>query len=137
MEEETAIEETVEELYIPEGIDMESTLPGEEWVASFVGKVTEPVVLIYNDITGRKEVVQAGSEVTVNPDEDRIAEYCAEKNCYSEPYKISVKETYTFDNYEIRVLDAEKLRSVPKRQAKMTIRGGAEEWIIEFTIIVE
>ena len=137
MEEETAIEETVEELYIPEGIDMESTLPGEEWVASFVGKVTEPVVVIYNDITGRKEVVQAGSEVTVNLDEDRIAEYWAEKNCYSEPYKISVKETYSFDNYEIRVLDAEKLRSVPKRQAKMTIRGGAEEWVIEFTIIVE
>lgn len=137
MEEETAIEETVEELYIPEGIDMESTLPGEEWVASFVGKVTEPVVVIYNDITGRKEVVQAGSEVTVNPDEDRIAAYWAEKNCYSEPYKISVKETYSFDNYEIRVLDAEKLRSVPKRQAKMTIRGGAEEWVIEFTIIVE
>ena len=79
MEEETAIEETVEELYIPEGIDMESTLPGEEWVASFVGKVTEPVVVIYNDITGRKEVVQAGSEVTVNPDEDRIAAYWAEK----------------------------------------------------------
>ncbi len=135
--EETAIKESTEEIYIPEGIDMESTLSGEEWVASFVGKVAEPVVVVFNDNTGRKEVVQANSEVTINPDEDMIATYWLEKNMYSEPYHISVKETYSFDYYEIRKLDAKRLRSIPERDAKMTIKGGTEDWVLEFTIIVE
>ncbi len=135
--EETIVEEPANALYIPKGIDMESTLPGEEWVASFVGNVSEPVVVIYNDNSGRKEVVQANSEVTINPDEDMIAVYWPDGNRYSEPYKISVKETFSYDNYEIRKLDAERLRSVPERHAKMTIKGGAEDWVLEFTIIVE
>ena len=46
---ETVTEEPAEELYIPEGIDMESTLSCEEWVASFVGNIAESVVVIYND----------------------------------------------------------------------------------------
>ncbi len=135
--EETVVKELEKELYIPEGINMESTLPGEEWVASFVGNVDEPVVVIFNDNTGRKEVVQNGSEVIINPDEDRIAAYWTEQNMYSEPYNISVKEAYSFDNYVIRVLDADKLRSIPERQAKITVKGGPEDWVLEFTIIVE
>lgn len=135
--EETVIEESVREIYIPEGIDMESTLSGEEWIASFVGNVNEPVVVIFNDNNGRKEVVQADSEVIINPDEDRIAAYWTEQNMYSEPYNISVKETYSFYNYEIRVLAAERLRCIPERQAKMTVKGGPKDWVLEFTIIVE
>lgn len=53
--EETVVEEPTEDLYIPEGIDMESTIPGEEWVASFVGKVAEPVVVVYDDNTEKKK----------------------------------------------------------------------------------
>lgn len=73
----TEIEEV--SLYIPEGINMESTLPGQEWLDSFIGKVNEPVVVIYNDNTERKEVVQADSEVIINPDEDTIAVYWGKK----------------------------------------------------------
>ena len=135
--EETVVEETVEELYIPEGIDMESTLPGEEWVASFVGNVAEPVVVIYNDNSGKKEVVQPNSVVTINPDEDIVAVYWPEIGMYSKPYNIIVKETYSKDNYDIRELDAEELRKIPERPAKMTVTGGAEDWVIEFTIISE
>lgn len=140
---ETIVEETVEEeptenLYIPEGIDMESTLPGEEWVASFVGKVAEPVVVIYNDNTGRKEVVQAGSEVTVNPDEDTIAVYWEKEGMISTPYAISVIKRYYFDYYEIYELDSERMRNVPERPANIAVTGeGEEDWVIEFTILVE
>ena len=135
--EETVNEEPAEELYIPKGIDMESTLSGKEWVASFVGNVTEPVVVIYNDNTGRKEVVQANSEVTINPDEDIIAVYWPEKGMKSIPYAISIIEVYGFDNYELNVLDADRMRSIPKRPAEITVTGGAEDWVIEFTIISE
>ena len=137
--EETVVEEPTEDLYIPEGIDMESTLPGEEWVASFVGKVAEPVVVIYNDNTGRKEVVQAGSEVTVNPDEDVIAVYWPKEGMSSTPCAISVIRTNRTDNYDIYYeLDAESMRSIPERPASITVKGsGEEDWVIEFTILVE
>ncbi len=124
-------------LYIPEGIDIESTLPGEEWVASFVGKVAEPVVVIYNDNTGRKEVVQAGSEVTVNPDEDIFAVYFPETSMGATPYSIAIKDMTGDSNYFVYTMDPEKMREIRKRNGKIVVRGGAEDWILEFTIIVK
>ncbi len=63
-------EETTEELeseedtyYIPEGVDLESSLSAEEWMESFIGVVQEPVVVIINDVTGRKEVIQREPEI--------------------------------------------------------------------------
>lgn len=135
--EETVVEEKEEDLYIPEGIDMVSTLPGEEWVASFIGKVAEPVVVIYDDNTGRKEVVQAGSEVIINPDKDTIATYWPEKGMSTIYHAISITKTIYFENYEINIFDAERLRTVPKRPAMITVTGGPEDWVIEFTILVE
>ena len=135
--EEIVVEEPADALYIPEGIDMESTLPGEEWVASFVGNVAEPVVVIYNDNSGRKEVVQANSEVTINPDEDMIAVYFQDKSMGETTYAISVKETKVTECYHILIMDAEKMRTIPERPAKVTVRGGAEDWVIEFKIIVK
>ena len=135
--EETVVEEPTEDLYIPEGIDMESTLPGEEWVASFVGKVAEPVVVIYNDNTGRKEVVQVGSKVTVNPDEDIFAIYCNEIDMGATTHAISVKDLEKKDYYRLLTMDSEKMRKIPERDAKVTVMGGPEDWVLEFTIIVE
>lgn len=135
--EETVVEEPEDALYIPEGIDMESTLPGEEWLASFVGNVAEPVVVIYNDNSGRKEVVQANSEVTINPDEDMIAVYWPEISMGCTTYAISTNGLITSDYYEIEIMDSEKMRTIPERPAKVTVMGGAEDWVIEFTIIVE
>ncbi len=134
---ETTVEETTKELYIPEGNDMESTLPGEEWVASFVGNVNEPVVVVYNDNTGRKEIVQADSDVIINPDEDRIALYWTEIGTSYTTHAISIKESKAADLYKIIIMDAEKMRSIPERPAKVTVMGGAEDWVLEFTIIVE
>lgn len=134
---ETVVEEPAEELYIPEGIDMESTLPGEEWVASFVGNVAEPVVVVYNDDSGRKEVVQATKEITINPDEDTIAVYWPEEGMHTKYHAISITKSICFQNYEINIFDVERLRSVPERPAKITVTGGVEDWVIEFTILVE
>lgn len=135
-------ESTVEDaedaaLYIPEGIDVESTLPGEEWVASFVGKVNEPVVVIYNDDTGRKEVVQAGSEVIVNPDEDIIAIYWNEISMGCTTHAISTDGIIKSDYYEIEIMDSKKMREIPERPVKVTVMGGEEDWTIEFTILVQ
>ena len=133
---ETVVEELVEELYIPEGIDMASTLPGEEWVASFVGNVAEPFVVIYNDNSGRKEVVQANSEVTINPDEDIIVVYMNEEEMRKKLHNIIAKETIDKGCYDVISLDNE-MRDIRERNAKVTVRGGAEDWVLEFTIISE
>ena len=135
--EETVVEEPADALYIPEGIDMASTLPGEEWVASFVGNVAEPVVVIYNDNSGRKEVVQANSEVTINPDEDMIAVYWNEEQMVKKMHNIIAKETIDKGYYHVISLDSKEMRDIRERNAKVTVRGGAEDWIIEFTIISE
>jgi len=134
--EETVVEEPAEEIYIPEVIDMESTLPGEEWVASFVGNVAEPVVVIFNDNSGRKEVVQANSEVTINPDEDIIVVYMNEEEMRKKLHNIIAKETIDKGCYDVISLDNE-MRDIRERNAKVTVRGGAEDWVLEFTIISE
>ena len=139
--EETVVEETVEEkeieLYIPEGIDMESTLPGEEWVASFIGKVTEPVVVIYNDNTGRKEVVQNGSKVTVNPDEDIFGVYLVDSANGRHTYEIDIKDLVMTDYYHLMIMDPQKMRANPERNAEVYVLGAVGEWKNEFTILVE
>ena len=135
--EETVVEEPIEEPYIPEGIDMESTLPGEEWIESFIGKVTEPVVVIYNDNTGRKEVVQAGSKVTVNPDEDIFGVYLIGSNRGRAAYEIDIKDLKMTDYYHLMIMDSEKMRAIPERNAEVYVIGAEENWVLEFTIIVE
>jgi len=131
----TMAEEPVDALYIPKGIDMASTLPGEEWVASFVGNVNEPVAVVFNDNTGRKEVIQGKSEVLINPEEDRLAIFLNEENMSHMLYKIFPKDLIDGENYTVYILDPEKQRET---EAGFTIYSGDEECgFIEFTIILE
>ena len=134
---ETVTEEPAEELYIPEGIDMESTLSCEEWVASFEGNIAESVVVIYNDNTGRKEVVQENSEVTINPDEDMIAVYWKEMGIGKELKGISIKDSTPSECYEIIKTDSEKMRDIPERPIQITVKEKEADWVINFTIISE
>lgn len=55
--------ETESEQVVYEGIDMESTLPGAEWIATFNGIITEPKFVIFNDDTNKKVIVENGQEV--------------------------------------------------------------------------
>ena len=58
-----------------EGIDMESTLPGREWVqTTFPGVIDTPKVVVYNDETNRKTIVEEG-EVVVYNESDTFAMY--------------------------------------------------------------
>jgi len=129
------VQEPEKELYIPKGIDMESILPGEEWVASFAGNVNEPVAVVFNDNTGRKEVIQGKSEVLINPEEDRIALFLSEENMSSMLYKIHPKELIDGDSYTVIIIDPEKQKET---EAGFMIYSGDEEWgPLEFEIILE
>ena len=89
--EETAEVEQAEEVAIPEpteeptpepevedskypGIDMESTLPGIEWLDTFDGIITEPKLVVFNDETNKKVIVENEQEVEFS-DTDTFAIY--------------------------------------------------------------
>lgn len=55
--------EPTPEPVVYEGIDMESTLPGEQWVASFDGIIDEPKLVVFNDETNKKVILEEGQEV--------------------------------------------------------------------------
>lgn len=62
-EPESTSEEPAPEPVVYEGIDMESTLPGAEWVATFEGIINEPKMVIFNDSTNKKVIVENGQTV--------------------------------------------------------------------------
>ena len=55
--------EPAPEPVVYEGIDMESTLPGVEWIKTFDGVIEEPKMVIFNDETNKKVIVENGQKV--------------------------------------------------------------------------
>ena len=67
--------EPTSEAVVYEGIDMESTLPGLEWMATFDEIVNEPLIVVYNDDTNKKVIVNEGDEVEFSKSSDVLALY--------------------------------------------------------------
>ena len=72
--EEPTPEPEVEDSKYP-GIDMESTLPGLEWLATLDEIVEEPLIVVYNDDTNKKVIVNEGDEVEFSRSSDVLALY--------------------------------------------------------------
>ena len=72
--EEVAEVEPTAEPVVYEGIDMESTLPGVEWMDTFDGIIDEPKIVIFNDDTNKKMIVENDQEVEFT-DADTLAIY--------------------------------------------------------------
>lgn len=79
------IEETTEEIIQNEEepeveddeyaeIDMESTLPGIEWIQTFDGIIDEPKLVVFNDSTNKKVILEELQEVEFY-DDDTLAVY--------------------------------------------------------------
>lgn len=56
-------EEPAMEAVVYEGINMDSTLPGAEWVATFEGIIDEPKLVVFNDETNKKVILENEQEV--------------------------------------------------------------------------
>ena len=54
--------EPTPEPVVYEGIDMESTLPGAEWLQTFDGIINEVKFVIFNDETNKKIILENGQE---------------------------------------------------------------------------
>lgn len=69
VEEVAEVEPTAEptpEPVVYEGIDMESTLPGIEWILTFDGIIEEPKFVIFNDETNKKVILENGQEAEIS-----------------------------------------------------------------------
>lgn len=55
--------EPTPEAVVYEGIDMQSTLPGEDWIKTFNGIINEPKLVVFNDETNKKVIVESGEKV--------------------------------------------------------------------------
>lgn len=78
-----------------EGIDMESTLPGIEWLDTFDGIINEPKLVVFNDDTNKKVIVENGDTVEFSLTDTMATYVPADKESYPE-YLIS----RCFKNYE-------------------------------------
>ena len=68
--------EPTPEAVVYEGIDMESTLPGLEWMATFDElDIKEPIIVVYNDDTNKKVIVNEGDKVEFSKSSDILAIY--------------------------------------------------------------
>lgn len=129
------VEETTEEAPVYEGIDMESTLPGEEWIKTFDGIITVPKVVILNDETGRKQIVEDGDKVTINPDTDYFAVYLpGDAEMAEHILGIMVNDTVRTEDYWLMYLDSEMTREIGKQDAAVYVILNGEEVELPFAI---
>ena len=75
--EETRTIETQTDPYA--GIDMESTLSGVDWIKTFDGIITEPKLVVFNDTTNKKIILEEFQEVEF-ADDDTLAVYIPEND---------------------------------------------------------
>ena len=85
-------EPVVEDSKYP-GIDMESTLPGLEWLDTFDGIITEPKLVVFNDETNKKVIVEEGERVEFSLT-DTLAVYVPSDN------ETSIKSSRSSDYFQ-------------------------------------
>ena len=71
-EESQAAEETETQAVVYEGIDMDSTLPGIEWIETFNGIINEPKLVIFNDDTNKKVILENGQKTDISKSDTMI-----------------------------------------------------------------
>ncbi len=117
------------------GIDMESELPGEEWIITFDGVIDEPKVVIFNNEIGRKQIVETGDKVLITHKSDVIAVHFpkgyAPSGLQSGIYQT---ETLAGETFQIFYLDFDKMTEKKFRTGAVEINHGDETIRIEFTI---
>lgn len=139
--EEATPEPTEKPTVVYEGIDMDSTLSGQEWLETFIGVIDEPKIVVFNDNTGKKVIVEQEGEVSFNPDEDAMAIFLPAG--YVDGRAIqgvrinSNLHSIAGENYTIFYLDAEKMREKGNCKAGFLVIHGDERIGLIANLIIE
>ena len=91
-----------------EGIDMESTLPGDEWLLSFLGIIDEPKFVVFNNETNKKVIIENGCSVTWE-DGDVLALYTPEGTTIEKHLGLAKTKVEIYQYYVIYPIDKERL----------------------------
>ena len=93
--------------------DIESTLPGIEWIQTFDGIVDEPKLVVFNDETNKKIIVEDCEEVEFY-DEDTLAVYIPKDrgNVVTDDY---LSESYEEIEYYDNIVTLRKIPSIISR----------------------
>lgn len=116
-------EENTPEPIVYEGIDMESTLPAEEWVTTFLGIIEEPKFVVTNSATNKKVIVENGQEVVLEAGDVlglyfpsgiivghagiNVSEMVSYNGCYAEPKDLTVTKESEFE-VKVATMEGEK-----------------------------
>lgn len=136
-EKEAASEPTVEPTPKPnvyEGIDMESTLPGKEWVESFKNIITEPKIVIVNDVTNKKVIVEDGQEATIE-EGDILVAYTPNLETYvKDVSELPTIKRVSEDNYYTEIV-IDKEYFVAKNKCKVTFASEHGDIVVNCKLI--
>lgn len=92
-----------------EGIDFNSTLPGREWIqTTFPGVIDEPKIVIFNDETNKKQIVEYG-EMILFDEADTFALFLP-KGCIVTEGSYLVTNALVGEYYEIETFNMEMLK---------------------------
>lgn len=116
---EPAIEPTPELTPAPTP-DTESTLPGVEWMQTFDGMIDEPKLVVFNDSTNKKIILEELQEVEFY-DDDTLAVYIPKDrgNVITNDY---LSEAYEEINYYDNIVTLRKIPSVISRNGYSSAR---------------
>ncbi len=122
-----------------EGIDMESTLPGVEWIKTFDGVIEEPKMVIFNDETNKKVIVENGQKVEFSEGDNLLIYTPAKMQVYIE----SAQNDYeTFDevagneNYYILSKLSVEVKDGDEVALEYNIKGEGE-YTLNITLIAK
>ncbi len=126
--EEPTPEPEVEDSKYP-GIDMESTLPGLEWLDTFDGIITEPKLVIFNDETNKKVIVEEGERVEFSLT-DTLAVYVPSNKESSIEFSRAIdyfQKIENVGNYQIASKFFDEFKPMTILQFGVTVVYGDEE----------
>ena len=132
--------EPTPEPVVYDGIDMESTLPGAEWIATFNGVITDPKFVIFNDDTNKKIIVEDGQDVEFS-DTDTLAVFIpTDKEVYVNP----LEDNYTFKRNSVVGMNARiyyeptsSLNNGDKVEVKQGLEVDGEEETLTVTLVIK
>ncbi|MBR5800032.1 MAG: hypothetical protein IKY23_08200 [Lachnospiraceae bacterium] len=124
-----------------EGIDMESQLPGVEWILTFKDIILEPKIVVFSDETGKKQIIEKGDVVYFNPDVDLLAVYLPEGAIFpidrarALPGRKWVDESVDYVIFELEPVKTRELGNTT--DAAIYVEFNGEEYELPFELVLE
>lgn len=114
--------------------DPYADLSGKEWVKTFKDVVDEPTVVIFNDETGRKEIVEPNDLILVTDANDVLALHLPQGYAMTGQGGFEAKDEVTGEGYKIFYLDFEKMSEKKFWKPMFMISYEESEFMIKIEI---